>query len=178
MSELLPCPVCDFSGPYCLCTRPDPAIVLAHKNHWWNVVTALAAKAEKGFIRQQKKPRGWPWRQKRLINRQPFRPAEIAWLLHHGSWPAGYVEMTNGPSLGVADLVLHRHSPHLPRNRAGLPYTTQVHASGWEGLVSVPGRKAPLSLGRFKTPEEAHTAVLVLRPKLQAAVNPREVWTG
>lgn len=175
MSKLHPCPLCNFSGPSCLCTRPDPRLVIGDPDHWWSrlqLATAKSLEARRCAVRTGSSAN---WRQKQTVEHQSFRLADIAWVLHHGAWPAGYVEILEGTNLDASNLVLHPLPRHLPRNRAKLRGARQESPTRWTAIVS---RGAFAPLGSFLTPEEAHLAYEVLSAKLAAADDPAQVWLG
>ena len=175
VSKLLPCPVCEFSGPNCICTRPNPLLVLGDAEYWLAHITEAAELSVRAHQRVRQSGVSSNWRQKQRVENQSFRLADIAWLLHHGHWPAGYVELLDGPSLVASNLLLHPLPRHLPRDRSKLRGARQESPGRWTALVS---RGCFVPLGSFLTPEEAHIAFDVLSAKLSAAEDPHRVWVG
>lgn len=175
MSKLIPCPVCEFSGPNCLCTRPDPSVVLGDIEYWWAHLADATKLSVSAYQQVRQSGTATSWRQKQRVEDQSFRLADIAWLLHHGHWPAGYVELLDGPSLAASNLLLHPLPRHLPRDRSKLRGARRESPGRWTALVS---RGCFVPLGSFLTPEEAHIAFEVLSAKLAAADDHRLVWVG
>lgn len=97
------------------------------------------------------------------FNRKHFLAHRVAWALHFGEWPAGYIDHINGSRTDnrIANLRLATHQENIRNAKRPITNTT-----GYKGVRRKKGKfKAVIhidgkdrGLGTYSTPEEAHRA--------------------
>jgi hypothetical protein len=107
-----------------------------------------------------------------VFNRK-IKAARLAWLVTTGEWPKGEVDHINGdPSdnriVNLRDVSRMVNQQNQRRakssNRSGLLGVKQVAKWRWDAYITLEGKK--LFLGRFYSPDEAHSAYLTAKRQL------------
>lgn len=99
------------------------------------------------------------------INYRDYAAYRLAWLYVHGGWPAAHIDHKDVDcgndafeNLRPASNTQNLHNRKVRRDSAsglkGVRYA--AHAKLWRARITVNGRT--ISLGYFRTPEEAHAA--------------------
>lgn len=99
------------------------------------------------------------------IGLRPRKAHRIAWLLHYGKMPAGFIDHINGDKLDnritnlrVASNAENMRNRKAPRaNRSGFKGVSfEAFTQRWKAQIM--RARQNINLGRFDTPEEAHAA--------------------
>jgi len=95
----------------------------------------------------------------------------VAWTMHHGKEPAGFIDHINGDTADnrIANLRECSHSENMRNkrvnssSRSGIKGLNRVGPS-WRANVGVSGQR--FHLGSFRSKDEAITAIKIAREKL------------
>lgn len=107
------------------------------------------------------------------LNKVPMKVHRMAWAMQHGSWPDGHIDHINGVkddnrilNLRVVTNAENKQNVTLSkRNKSGFLGVTLHKDTGlWRADIGINGKQ--VSLGRFKTPEEASEAYLNAKKRL------------
>lgn len=101
-----------------------------------------------------------------------YRAHRIAWVIHYGRWPKGYIDHINGNRLD--NRIANLRDVSKAGNQQNVRHIRSHNKSGFLGVVATYcGWKAQITnngkniyLGHFKTPQLAHEEYLRTKRKL------------
>jgi len=110
------------------------------------------------------------------VNRKLYLAHRLAWLYTHGEWPSAEVDHINGKTddnrlcnLRLANRSQNSQNKRKPQanNKSGfLGVIYWWRTKTWKAQIQVDGK--PVSIGYFKTPEQAHEAYLKAKRELHS----------
>lgn len=110
------------------------------------------------------------------IDGKDYQVHRVAWALHYGEWPTGVIDhidgdKTNNQAANLRDVSVAVNMQNRRTATSGtasglLGATWHKPSRSWQARIKTSGQT--ISLGYFKTPEDAHAAYVAAKRKMHA----------